>query len=100
MVMSNEAARQRRAGRNAITLRATLLGKLLRAVGFVNVDIKHSHADRQIVLVWHGTAANAVPLLRVIDPILERWSWPILDIWQPAEHAQRVAFCQIRIDVS
>lgn len=84
-----------------INCRIGLLERLLKATNFVNVDITHNRADRQAVLVWRTPRPDPAHLLRIIDPALEQWRWPVLDIWGSADASGSAGvFCQIRIDVS
>ena len=103
MFMSRyEISRQQSAQTTIINSRIGLLGRLLRAVHFVNVDITHNRAERQIVIVWRARNADARPLLRIIDPALEQWRWPVADVWHSADRVlgECLPLCQVRIDIT
>ena len=102
MIMSTALTQGQHVARTTqINSRIGVLGRLLDSVGFVNVDIRHDRARRQVVIVWRGRYADARRLLYIIDPTLEEWRWPVLDIWHGADTAlgEPALFCQVRIDI-
>lgn len=99
MIMSTYHERGQMSRRRWILARADLLRRLLRAVGFVNVDIIYSGAENQLIIHDRALVPDAAPLLAVIDPVLERWGWPVADVWQSHAPLPFARLVQIRVDV-
>jgi hypothetical protein len=82
-----------------IAKRVAILRAVLLSVGFVNVDIIYIGSDRQVVIKEKTATPRAAAMLEVIDPILARWLWLVVDVWQNELPPRGGSFVQIRIDV-
>lgn len=99
MIMSIHTGRQYVSRRCWINARVDILSRLLVAVGFVNANIRYSGSEQQLIIRSNAQVPVAAHLLAVIDPVLERWGWPVTDVWENYTPTLMNRFYQIRIDI-